>query len=109
MVSVILFSHNSCLVGFQLKGHANCGAYGEDLVCASISSVAQTAILGITDVLKLDADITLQNGNCVCILKETTSDSDRERVDIVIRTMLCGLQSIASSNPKALKFLHREV
>ena len=52
MVNVTVFTEQGIPVGFELTGHADQGAYGEDIVCAGISAITQTALLGITDVLK---------------------------------------------------------
>ena len=109
MVEVTVFSHAGMTCGFSLKGHADRGEYGSDIVCAAISAVSQTAILGITDVLKSQAGIVRESGNCSCILRETASAEEREKAAIIFDTMVCGLRSIRESDPKALKFSHREV
>ena len=62
MVAVTVFTHAGRAVGFLLKGHAGYGEQGEDLACAGISAITQTALLGITDVLKIKAKVTLEEG-----------------------------------------------
>lgn len=108
MVEVTVFSRGGRTIGFSLSGHANRGEYGSDIVCAAISAVSQTAILGITDVLKSQAGVVIESGNCSCILRETASEDEIEKAAIIFDTMVCGLQSIRESDPKALKFSHRE-
>lgn len=108
MVEVTVYSRKGRTVGFSLKGHANRGEYGSDIVCAAISAVSQTAILGITDVLKSQAGIICESGKCSCILKESVSEEESEKAAIIFDTMVCGLESIRQSDPKALKFSHRE-
>ena len=109
MIEVTVYSQNGLTAGFSLKGHADRGEYGHDIVCAAVSAVTQTAILGITDVLKSQAGIVRKSGNCSCILKGSVSQTEREKAAIVFDTMICGLRSIQSSDPEALKFSHREV
>lgn len=109
MVEVTVYSHKGRTAGFSLKGHAERGEYGSDIVCAAISAVSQTAILGITDVLKSQAGIVRESGNCSCILRETASEQERDKASIIFDTMVCGLKSIRESDPEALKFSHREV
>ena len=108
MVEVTVYSRKGRTVGFTMRGHANRGEYGSDIVCAAISAVSQTAILGITDVLKSQAGIVCESGNCSCILRETATAEETERAAIIFDTMVCGLKSIRESDPKALKFSHRE-
>ena len=96
-------------VGFTVTGHAGCGAYGEDLVCAAVSAVVQTAILGITDVLHLKAGVSILEGKTTCVLDREASESEKEHAAIVLHTMLAGLKSIQAAYPKTLKFRSKEV
>ena len=76
---------------------------------AGISAITQTAMLCITYVLKINAKVTLEDGNDLCLLSEDTPEGEREKADVVIRTMEAGLRSLLSGYPKALKLSHREV
>ena len=109
MVKVQVFLERGTPVGFELTGHANQGAYGEDLVCAGISAITETALLGITDVLKFDVVPTHEEGHMYCILPKDTSLEDMEKAAIVFNTMIAGLTSLQQGYPKSLKFSYREV
>ena len=109
MVKVIVFREQGTVVGFELTGHADQGAYGEDIACAGISAIAQTALLGITDVLKLDAAWSQQEGHLRCELNRDTSPEDMAKAAIVFNTMIAGLTSLQQGYPKSLKFSYREV
>ena len=109
MVKVTVFTRRGRSVGFLLKGHADYGAYGEDIVCAGISAITQTAMLGITEVLKLKAQTSLEEGNALCLLSEDTPEEDVKLAEVVFETMEAGLSSILQGYPKALKLSHREV
>ena len=109
MVRVTVFTEQGTPVGFELKGHADQGAYGEDIVCAGISAITETAILGIMDVLKLDAAYTHESGYARCELSRETSLEDMKKAAIVFDTMTAGLTSLQSAYPKSLKFSYREV
>ena len=109
MVRVTVFEEQGTPVGFELTGHADAGAYGEDIACAGISAIAQTALLGITDVLKLDAAWTREEGDLRCELSRETAGEDMEKAAIVFNTMIAGLTSLQQAYPKSLKFSYREV
>ena len=109
MVKVIVFREQGTVVGFELTGHADQGAYGEDIVCAGISAITETALLGITDVLKLDAAWTREDGHLVCELSRDSAGEDLEKAAIVFNTMIAGLTSLQQAYPKSLKFSYREV
>ena len=104
-----MFTEQGTPVGFRLTGHADQGAYGEDIVCAGISAIAETALLGITDVLKLDAAWTHESGHMRCELSRETAGEDMEKAAIVFDAMIAGLTSLQRAYPKSLKFSYREV
>ena len=109
MIIVTMLQDDGNPVGFQVLGHANHGAYGEDLVCAAVSAIVQTAILGITDVLNLKAGISIEEGDTTCVLDRETSGTDLEQASIVFKTMESGLRSVSDAYPKTLKFRSKEV
>ena len=109
MVRVTVFEEQGTPVGFELAGHADQGAYGADIVCAGISAITETALLGITDVLKLDAAWTREEGHLGCVLSRETAGEDVEKAAIVFNTMIAGLTSLQQAYPKSLKFSYREV
>ena len=109
MVRVTVFEERGTPVGFELTGHADAGAYGEDIVCAGISAITETALLGITDVLKLDAAWTRQEGHLRCELSRETAPEDLDKAAVVFNTMIAGLTSLRQAYPKSLKFSYREV
>ena len=109
MITVTVTRENGDPVGFTVKGHANMGEYGEDLVCAAVSAIVQTAILGITEVCHISAGVSIEEGETVCILSKDTNADAIQRAGIVLNTMIEGLRSIQQSYPGTLKFRNKEV
>jgi uncharacterized protein YsxB (DUF464 family) len=109
MITVTVTRENGDPVGFRVSGHANMGEYGEDLVCAAVSAIVQTAILGITEVCHISAGVSIEEGETVCILSKDASADAIQRAGIVMKTMIAGLRSIQQSYPRTLKFRNKEV
>ena len=109
MITVTVTRENGEPVGFRVSGHANMGEYGEDLVCAAVSAIVQTAILGITEVCHISAGISIEEGETTCILSKDATEDEIRRAGIVFNTMIAGLRSIQSAYPKTLKFRNKEV
>ncbi len=109
MTTVTVTRENGNPVGFRVSGHANMGEYGEDLVCAAVSAIVQTAILGITEVCHISAGVSIDEGKTTCILSKDASADEIQSAGIVINTMIAGLRSIRQSYPRTLKFLNKEV
>ncbi len=109
MITVTVTRENGDPVGFKVSGHANMGEYGEDLVCAAVSAIVQTAILGITEVCHISAGVSIEEGETVCILSKDANADAIQRAGIVVNTMIAGLRSIQQSYPRTLKFRNKEV
>ena len=55
MIKVIITKKNDDIIKVECSGHAEFADYGKDIVCAGVSSITQTALIGLktlTSVLK---------------------------------------------------------
>lgn len=57
MITAEFFLKNEEFVGFSVRGHAGFAAYGNDIVCASVTSAVEMAANGITEILKVPASV----------------------------------------------------
>lgn len=57
MIKVKFSKSANSYQGFSISGHAGFAEYGEDIVCAGVSSAVQLTINGITEILKINADV----------------------------------------------------
>lgn len=61
MISAEFFTQaDGELVGFRVSGHN--GEAGQDIVCAAVSSAAYLTVNTITDVIKANAEVTVEDG-----------------------------------------------
>lgn len=96
-------------IGFELSGHAEQGEYGSDLVCAAISGIVQTTILGITEVVKASAAFSIEENDTHCAISKDASDEQIKGTALLIETMQKGLESIELTYSGTLKIKIREV
>ena len=91
---------NNEVQGFQIKGHANYAERGKDIICASISAIAQAATLGLLEVAKINPTIQKSDG-----LLNVNITEYYERLDIraILDTMVAGIRNIAEQYPKNIK------
>ena len=47
MTKVVISKKDNKIFEVECDGHTNYGEKGEDIVCASLSSIVQTAVLGL--------------------------------------------------------------
>lgn len=53
--ATFLTNHEGSLIGFVIQGHSGYSIHGYDIVCSAISTMAQAAIFGITEIAKIKA------------------------------------------------------
>jgi len=92
MTNIKIVRQNKSIVSIVCDGHTNYGVLGEDIVCAALSSIVQTALLGLMQVSGIP--ITYQRdekkGYLSFVVGEISA-TERHDADIVLDTMLCGL------------------
>ncbi|MGL5973034.1 MAG: ribosomal-processing cysteine protease Prp [Oscillospiraceae bacterium] len=55
---------------FKVKGHANYDSYGKDIVCSAVTSAVQLTANGITEILKLNCLIEVEEDIIQIILDD---------------------------------------
>lgn len=99
MIEIVLKQKSNRISGFSVKGHSGLAKKGKDIVCAAVSSLTQTAILGLGNHLKRDVLYKVNSGDLFVNLV----DEPDELTDAVLQTMVLGLREIEKLYPKILK------
>ncbi len=84
------------IIGLSVEGHAGAGAYGQDIVCAGISALAQSVILGLAKHLHRDIAYDVKPGYLSVALKEAPD----ELTEAVFAVAILGFAEIEKSNPQ---------
>ena len=61
MTKVRIQKHNGSIVSVECDGHTGYGVEGEDIVCSALSSIVQTAALGLMQVAGIDLDYEVRD------------------------------------------------
>ncbi len=95
MVKVGFVRSEGKVVSFKIKGHAMPKETESDvdLICAAISAISQTTVIGIEEVLKIKAKYDLEDGFLNLNLEDQSLE-DIERCQVLLETMILGLKSI---------------
>ena len=94
--------------GYMIEGHAGTAAPGHDLVCASVSVLAQTALLGLDAYLGKKPFWKInETGFMECRLPDGLSEEELEKAQVILKTMELGLISIEESYGHCLKVSRR--
>lgn len=108
MTNVVVVRRNNSIVSVECDGHTGYGVEGEDVVCAALSSIVQTALLGLLQVVgaKVDYVTDEKRGYLKMSLPEDMDRKTRRECDIVLDTMLLG---VADLNQGFSDFVNLEV
>jgi len=82
----------------ELKGHGN-GLKGKDILCAAVSGISQTALLGILYYNKKGIKWKMHDGY---ISIEVLDELD-ERIQVILTSMLVGIKSVSKEYPKQIE------
>ncbi|HAS56404.1 MAG TPA: ribosomal-processing cysteine protease Prp [Firmicutes bacterium] len=102
MIKVDIVYSDKKFVSLLIKGHANTGDYGKDLVCAGVSAVSIGALNALEDSDKFE--IKVEQGLVSLIAKEAINEHDLT----VIEVMILQLKTIAMAYPNAINIKERK-
>ncbi|SNX55159.1 ribosomal-processing cysteine protease Prp [Thermoanaerobacterium sp. RBIITD] len=108
MIKVEIFRDiNDKVHKFVIKGHAGYDVYNKDIVCAGVTAVAQTAILGIELLHTVSIDKMIDDGYMHVEIKDNGSNEDKIKLCAIIDTMILGLKDIEKDYPKYVRVIDR--
>ena len=96
MTNVCITKKNGEIVKVVCDGHTNYGVSGEDIVCSALSSIVQTAVLGVLMVagVNLDLERNEDRGYLSFEVPNDISQTQRHDVSVILNTMLCGISDL---------------
>ncbi len=94
MTDITITRKDNSIVEVSASGHTGYGVSGEDIVCAGVSTLIQSALLGLLQVAKINVkfDVNEEKGLLRFTLPERLTAEERHDADVILNTMLCGLQ-----------------
>lgn len=111
MTSIQFFRLDRHFLGFKAKGHTGYAPAGQDIVCAGVSTLVQTTVLGLEELVGLDLQIEQEQkqGLFYCRIPPTSDKKKLEQADLLFRLMYLGLQQIANQYRKHVQISLKEV
>jgi len=105
MTQVKIRRKNGKIVKVSCDGHTDYGEEGEDILCAALSSVVQTAVLGLMQVARLDVKykVDVKEGLLELALPDALSETERNNADMILETMYLGIADLNSEYGKYIK------
>ncbi len=93
------FKDRSKAAGIRVEGHSGTGKKGEDLVCAAVSVLAQTAVAGISRIAEIEQDLTIRDGYISSEFSITGLGIEKMiKLETIAGLLLIGLMEILKNN-----------
>lgn len=84
------------IVGLEARGHAGAAPHGEDIVCAAVSTLLQTLVLGLEQVVGIDTGWSRDDGQLALRLPEGLDDPGAR---VLMQTTCLALRQIGQQYP----------
>lgn len=102
MTKIIFNRKNGKIIRFVISGHTGKDEFGKDVLCAAISSVSQSALVGITEILKLEPKV-LKISEGYLEFELQNQDYDNQSSQLLLETCLKSLKEIVKNEKKFVK------
>ena len=96
MTQVFVYKKDKHIARVVCDGHTGYGKEGEDIVCAALSSIVQTAVLGLVSVAAVNIDLRRDDkkGYLEFTLPDDLNQTKRQNADVILDTMLLGITDL---------------
>lgn len=108
MIKARFVRKNDRIISFNIEGHSGYSEYGSDIVCSAVTAVSLSIGDGILEILNLNPTYEMKDGFLNMNLSNL-NENDLDNSQILMKTLLLGLQNIEKLYSKYLKVNVEEV
>ncbi len=103
MTDIVIAKRDNSIVLVESIGHTGYAEEGYDIVCAAVSSVLQTALLGLLNVAGIDVPYERKDGYLKFEIPSGVDGEKRAKADIILDTMLEGIKDLSQGLSQYIK------
>lgn len=98
MTKIKFFKRNDQFIGLECSGHTGYAEYDKDVLCASLSGIIQSGILGFNNVLKIDGKLVRRDdaGYIKYELPKNLDDNTLRDSQIIFKTIYESIKDLIS-------------
>lgn len=100
MIQAKIVKSGKEIEGFRISGHAGYAPSGQDIVCAAVSFLSITVVNSLEKQLGAEGSVQSEDGYLSYQLPEGLSQEQRQVAQIILRTLVTGLQNLQETYPK---------
>lgn len=103
MIEVRFFTdREGSITSFSVEGHAGYAEHGKDIVCAAVSAITQTAVLGLEEYVGIAPEVIQKKGKLYCKLPEDLTCEQRKASEAILKTCYLGIVATRESYSRYL-------
>lgn len=104
MTKIQFTTKNNYIVKMEITGHTGYAHSGKDVLCAGISAISQSVVMGIKRVVECPCKFEREDGRGYLCLTIMTEDSDiLDKTQILLQTALISFEDLEKQNKKYMK------
>lgn len=109
MIQITIVRKEGVITGYYAKGHAEYAERGSDIVCAAVSTVMQTPLAGMEDVLHFNPTYAFdEDGYLTVNIDIHDCDGKEKELTTLLETMVVMLKELEKNYPKNIKLVEKE-
>ncbi len=109
MIKISIIKENSCYSELEVSGHSLLGDYGNNIVCAGISSVTIAILNGLTEIAYIkNLNIDCTSGYIKLDIGNTLTTSEQSKLNLLLDTLILSYKQFEQEYPEEIKLEIRE-
>jgi len=105
MVEIIVHKNNlDQIVALQVNGHAGYADHGQDIVCAAVSVLTINTVNSISHLLGIELQPESDAGILKCQFPVQADVVIHEKMQLLLQSMLLGLQAIEDNYKEFIRY-----
>ena len=109
MINVIIIKEKQNIKTIEATGHSGYAEHGADIVCSAVSTIMETMANGITEVVKAQAKVEVDEN--IPKLHVTLLETDAEKQNlsqVLMQSAVLSLKSVANDYGKFIKIKEKQ-
>lgn len=105
MINVTVVKYNQHIITIEATGHSGYAESGADIVCSAVSTLLQSLIVGLDEVVKVEPNYTIDEKIphlSVSVSRDISHEKMKE-AQILMKSIYLGLKKVADGYAKFIK------
>lgn len=109
MINVIVIKEKQTIKTIEATGHSGYAEEGQDIVCSAVSTLMETLANGLTEVVKAEVNVLVDETIPHLSVTLNEEDSDKcKHAQVLMQSTLLGIKGVAQEFSKFIKIKEKQ-